>query len=112
MVDKVLWVYDNEDESNSNDYISIISCICGCALQHLPQPSSTYFRCVCNICNGDIDGEVYHCEACLFDAHTHCVVIEDQVDVFFISYSSSSCSRLLCRQAQCCMLFLQGINAT
>ncbi|KAG0577469.1 hypothetical protein KC19_5G158600 [Ceratodon purpureus] len=76
---------NEEDESDKNDNVSILPCICGCALEVFQQPPSYYIggTYTCNICRQGIDGEFYHCATCQFDAHPHCVEIKKKANVFF-----------------------------
>ncbi|KAG0616917.1 hypothetical protein M758_5G151400 [Ceratodon purpureus] len=71
-----------EDHSNRIDTVAIISCVSGCALENLHQTPYNGPG-ICDICLEDIDGELYHCDTCQFDAHPHCAEIKNKTKVFF-----------------------------
>ncbi|KAG0577288.1 hypothetical protein KC19_5G145400 [Ceratodon purpureus] len=75
---------DNEVEDEAiDDHVAIIRCTCNHALELLPQLPSIYTSvfqgCTCNLCWKPIKGNIYHCEICLFDAHSYCAKIKDKV---------------------------------
>ncbi|KAG0616923.1 hypothetical protein M758_5G152000 [Ceratodon purpureus] len=72
-----------EDET-IDDYAAILQCTHNHALELLPQQPSIYKNGGrCDMCWKTINGNVYHCETCHFDAHSYCAKINDKVKASF-----------------------------
>ncbi|KAG0577474.1 hypothetical protein KC19_5G159100 [Ceratodon purpureus] len=76
---------DNEVEDETIiDHVAILQCTHNRALELLPQQPSIYkYSALCNMCWKTINGNVYHCKTCQFDAHSFCAKIKDKVKASF-----------------------------
>ena len=68
--------------------MAIITCAVGHELKLLPQPLYTPDQGpICDVCREGLEGSIYHCHICHFDAHPNCAGIKDKVNVFFHHHS-------------------------
>ncbi|KAG0616859.1 hypothetical protein M758_5G146600 [Ceratodon purpureus] len=76
-------IAEEEEGLLDDGELPILACTAGHGLEFLPQVPSSTGRPYCNLCWEDIVDEHYHCRACDFDAHSHCLKLEIEVNVFF-----------------------------
>lgn len=80
-----VFIHPDEEDEAINEVVAIITCAVGHELELLPQPRFTTG--LCDVCREDLQGSIYHCDICHFDAHQNCAGIKVKVNVFFHHHS-------------------------